>query len=79
MRGMIPHHSIAILTSARADIDDLRVCELAEQIFDAQVREITAMEWLIDDIGEHGEATTAAEAGARPVPDFSDGGRSRDC
>ena len=29
MRGMIPHHSIAILTSERADIDDVRVRELA--------------------------------------------------
>jgi len=28
---MIPHHSIAILTSERADIDDLRVRDLADR------------------------------------------------
>ena len=31
MRAMIPHHSIAILTSERANIDDVRVRELAER------------------------------------------------
>jgi hypothetical protein len=28
------------------------------------------MDWLIDDIGANGPATTPAEAAARPVPDF---------
>jgi hypothetical protein len=70
MRGMIPHHSIAILTSERAGIRDLRVRELADEIIDAQRREIAEMEWLLADIGEHGEATTAEEAEARPVPSF---------
>lgn len=71
MKGMIPHHSIAILTSEHADIDDVRVCELANSIIKAQREEIAEMDWLIDDIAENGEATTRAEAEARPVPDFT--------
>ncbi|MDY6868449.1 MAG: DUF305 domain-containing protein [Chloroflexota bacterium] len=70
MEGMIPHHSIAILTSERAKIVDPRVSELADEIIKAQRREIKEMEWLIDDIRENGFATTQAEAEARPVPDF---------
>ena len=71
MEGMIPHHSIAILTSERAGIEDLRVRELADEIIEAQRREIREMEWLIDDIRRNGPATTQAEAETRPVPDFS--------
>lgn len=70
MRAMIPHHSIAILTSERAEIDDVRVRELAESIIEAQEREIQEMEWLIKDIEANGEATTQAEAETRPIPDF---------
>ena len=70
MKGMIPHHSIAILTSEHADLDDVRVCELANSIIRAQREEIAEMDWLIDDIAENGEATTAAEAEERPVPSF---------
>lgn len=40
MRAMIPHHSIAILTSENAEIRDVRVRELANEIIDAQKREI---------------------------------------
>jgi uncharacterized protein (DUF305 family) len=47
------------------------VRELADEIIDAQRREIKEMEWLIQDIRENGAATTEAEAAARPVPDFS--------
>ncbi|MEZ4495792.1 MAG: DUF305 domain-containing protein [Thermomicrobiales bacterium] len=72
MRGMIPHHSLAITRSERANIDDARVCELAAEISAAQRREIAEMEWLINDIQENGVASTAEEAAARPVPDFSD-------
>jgi hypothetical protein len=68
MRGMIPHHSIAILTSERAGIEDLRVRELADEIIEAQRREIAEMEWLIRDIEQNGAATTEAEAAARPAP-----------
>lgn len=71
MRGMIPHHSIAILTSERAEIQDVRVKELTEEIIDAQRLEIAEMEWLIEDIERNGAATTQADADARPVPDFS--------
>jgi hypothetical protein len=68
MQGMIPHHSIAILTSERADIDDLRVRELADGIVRAQRREIEEMDWLIADIEANGPATTPEAAEARPVP-----------
>lgn len=47
MKAMIPHHSIAILTSERAHIKDPRVRELADEIIEAQVREIGEMEALI--------------------------------
>lgn len=70
MRAMIPHHSIAILTSERAEIEDVRVRELADEIIEAQRREIKEMNWLIEDIDENGIASTEAEAEARPVPDF---------
>ena len=71
MEGMIPHHSIAILTSERAQIEDLRVRKLADAIIEAQRREIKEMEWLIEDIRTHGVAATQAEADARPVPAFA--------
>jgi len=70
MRAMIPHHSIAILTSERAEIEDVRVRELADEIIKAQRREIKEMDWLIQDIAENGVATTESEASARAVPDF---------
>lgn len=70
MGAMIPHHSIAILRSERATFEDVRVCELAVEISEAQRREILEMEWLIDDIKQNGPATSASEAEARPVPDF---------
>ena len=70
MEGMIPHHSIAILTSERAAIEDLRVQKLAKGIMDAQRKEIKEMEWLIQDIRENGIAETEQEAKARTVPKF---------
>ena len=71
MEGMIPHPSIAILTSERAGIEDVRVRELADEIIEAQRKEIKEMEWLIEDIRANGVAETYEEADARPVPDFS--------
>ncbi|MCB8936612.1 MAG: DUF305 domain-containing protein [Anaerolineae bacterium] len=71
MEGMIPHHSIAILTSEKAQIEDVRVRELADEIIDAQRREIKEMEWLIEDIRANGVAETEDEANNRPVPQFS--------
>lgn len=78
MKAMIPHHSIAILTSENSDLQDVRVCELAVEIIDAQRREISEMEWLIDDISKNGPASTAEQADARPVPQF-EGHSIRDC
>ncbi len=71
MEGMIPHHSIAILTSERSRIEDPRVRKLADGIIEAQRREIKEMEWLIQDIRENGVATSQDAADARPVPDFA--------
>jgi hypothetical protein len=71
MKAMIPHHSIAILTSERADIDDVRVRELADEIIEAQRREIAEMNWLIRDIRENGKAVTEQEGQRRPVPKFT--------
>ena len=50
MKAMIPHHSIAIMTSRRAHISDPRVRELADGIIEAQVREIAEMKHLIADL-----------------------------
>lgn len=50
MRAMIPHHSIAILTSERANIQDPRVRELADSIIDAQRKEIEEMKTYIKDL-----------------------------
>ncbi len=50
MRAMIPHHSIAILTSERAQIRDPRVRALADGIIEAQRREIDEMKRLIDEL-----------------------------
>lgn len=50
MKAMIPHHSIAILTSERARITDPRVRELADGIIKTQRKEIGEMETLIRDL-----------------------------
>jgi hypothetical protein len=50
MKAMIPHHSIAILTSERAKIADPRVRELADEIIETQRREIAEMQALISDL-----------------------------
>jgi uncharacterized protein (DUF305 family) len=50
MKAMIPHHSIAILTSERAKISDPRVRKLADEIIEAQRREIDEMKALIADL-----------------------------
>lgn len=78
MSAMIPHHSLAITRSERAQMLDVRVCELGVAISEAQRREIDEMEWLINDIEENGAATTAAEAEARPVPNY-EVSAERDC
>ena len=50
MKAMIPHHSIAILTSERANITDPRVAELAQGIIETQREEIAQMHALIADL-----------------------------
>ena len=52
MKAMIPHHSIAIMTSRRAQIVDPRVRKLADGIAETQVREIAEMKQLIQDISQ---------------------------
>jgi len=47
MKAMIPHHSIAILTSKRADINDPEVRKLADEIIKAQETEIAEMKQYI--------------------------------
>lgn len=50
LRAMIPHHSIAILTSERAQISDPRVRKLSREIIEAQEREIAEMKYLVHDL-----------------------------
>ena len=54
MKAMIPHHSIAILTSERARISDPRVRKLADQIIESQRKEIIEMKALIKDLENNG-------------------------
>lgn len=49
---MILHHSIAILTSSRAQITDPQVKDLANRIIEAQKKEIDEMKSLIDDLAD---------------------------
>jgi hypothetical protein len=56
MRAMIPHHSIAILTSERAQITDPRVRKLADEIIEAQEREIAEMRYLIAELASRQDA-----------------------
>lgn len=58
MKAMIPHHSIAILTSERANIQDPRVRELADSIIKTQREEIAEMEALIADLETANQAQT---------------------
>lgn len=50
MKAMIPHHSIAILTSERAHISNPRVRALADSIIETQRKEIAEMKSLIQDL-----------------------------
>jgi hypothetical protein len=77
MSAMIPHHSMAITRSERAQLEDVRVCELAVEISEAQRREIFEMDWLIDDIAQNGVATTRDEAASRPVPPYEEAAARR--
>ena len=52
--AMIPHHSIASLTSQRAELSDPEVQELAEEIVETQRREIDEMNQLIERLESEG-------------------------
>ena len=56
MKAMIPHHSIAILTSERADLSDPRARALAKAIIETQRAEIAEMKPYIADIEPQGDA-----------------------
>lgn len=60
MKAMIPHHSIAILTSERANISDPRVRKLADDIIGAQRREIDEMKTLIRELEGAAKPSTNA-------------------
>ncbi|QSF46635.1 DUF305 domain-containing protein [Paenibacillus tianjinensis] len=53
MKAMIPHHSIAILTSERANISDPRVRKIADGIIESQRREIAEMKELIRELNNN--------------------------
>jgi uncharacterized protein (DUF305 family) len=67
MKAMIPHHSIAIMTSERAHIRDPRVRELADEIIEAQVREIDEMNDLVADLSRNPPPRDAPDLPARPA------------
>lgn len=48
MKAMIPHHSIAILTSSQSDLKDPEVKKLAEEIIATQKKEIKKMDQMIE-------------------------------
>lgn len=58
LSAMIPHHSIAIMTSSRAKIEDQRVRKLADEIIYAQDKEIAEMKYLLASIAKHGISST---------------------
>ena len=77
MKSMIPHHSIAIMVSERAEISDPRVRKLADEIIAAQEKEIAEMEFLIRAIAEGGEVggdfpTGDAEGPTRVASNLAD-------
>ena len=71
MKAMIPHHSIAILTSERAHIKDPEVRKLADGIIDAQVREIAEMKAMIARLQAH-----PTPSGATDLPSYRDANRA---
>lgn len=48
MKAMIPHHSSAIMVSQKAHLEDPEAIRLAEEIIEAQKREIAQMEKMIN-------------------------------
>ena len=68
MKAMIPHHSIAIMTSERAELSDPRVRKLADEIIAAQRREIAEMKTLINDIQANGKQPSGGQKSATQTP-----------
>ncbi|WP_420380342.1 DUF305 domain-containing protein [Marivita sp.] len=68
MRAMIPHHSIAIMTSSRSNLSDPRAQKLANEIVYAQDKEIAEMRFLINDIDADGDGTEEEAPEAQIVP-----------
>jgi hypothetical protein len=71
MKAMIPHHSIAILTSRRAHIRDPRVRKLADQIIESQVREIEEMKQLIANLEQNPVAANTPDLAPRAAKGLS--------
>lgn len=71
MKAMIPHHSIAIMTSERAHIKDPKVRLIADRIIDAQVREIAEMKREIARLEVH-----PPRDGAPDLPSYRNRGAS---
>lgn len=69
MKAMIPHHSIAIMTSERAHIRDPRVRLIADRIIDAQIREIAEMKREIARLEAHPVPPSAPD-----LPSYRDRG-----
>ncbi|UXX85274.1 DUF305 domain-containing protein [Roseovarius pelagicus] len=72
MRAMIPHHSIAIMTSSRANIENARVRKLADEIIFAQDKEIAEMRYLIDDIEAVGKSSEEDGNGPAEIVSLQD-------
>ncbi len=68
MKAMVPHHSIAIMTSERANISDPRVRKLADEIMAAQRREIAEMKYLVEEL----EGARSGDAAPRSVAEGPD-------
>ena len=78
MSAMIPHHSIAIMTSERASLKDPRVRKLAHDIILAQRREIAQMKYLIADIEKNGvRSVERLPEGLERTAAATDGGTAR--
>ena len=78
MKAMIPHHSIAVLTSERAESSDPRVRELADAIIEAQVKEIAEMKLLLEDIeanGKRGDGTPIPPRSTKLTPELMEEAR----
>lgn len=68
MQAMIPHHSIAILTSERSGVEDHRVRKLADEIIEAQRKEIAEMKYLLRAIEAEGTRPGGSRSSAEQVP-----------